>query len=81
MSAMDTANFWIEYVARNGPNVLKSPALELSWWQLELLDIYGFIILVIIGAFLIIYRISQILLTLAQHVFFGKTKHLKKKLQ
>lgn len=42
MKAMDTALFWIEYVAQYG-NVLRSPALELTWWQLNLIDVYGFL--------------------------------------
>ena len=45
---MDTAVFWIEYVVRNGPNVMRSPALDFTWWQLGLLDVYGSIILVFI---------------------------------
>lgn len=45
MSSIDTAVFWIEYVIRNGPNALRSPALNLHWWQQALLDVYGFIIL------------------------------------
>ncbi|XP_043468543.1 UDP-glucosyltransferase 2-like [Leptopilina heterotoma] len=37
----ETVKFWVEYVLRNGPNVLKSPATNLYWWQNELLDVYG----------------------------------------
>lgn len=47
------AVFWVEYVVRYGGDILKSPALEFSWVQLQLLDIYGFILLVlatVIGA-------------------------------
>lgn len=47
MSAVDTAIYWVEYVARNG-NVLQSPAVHLSWWQLRLLDVYGFIIVCLV---------------------------------
>ncbi|XP_033210444.1 2-hydroxyacylsphingosine 1-beta-galactosyltransferase-like isoform X2 [Belonocnema kinseyi] len=39
MSPLKTAIFWIEYVIRNGPDSLKSPALNLFWWQQELLDV------------------------------------------
>lgn len=45
MSILDTANFWVEYVIRNGPNALRSPAIDLHWWQVELLDVYAFILL------------------------------------
>ena len=54
MSPMDTANFWIEYVIRNGGDVLKSPALSLPAWKLALLDVYCFIILGIIFSFIAI---------------------------
>ena len=54
MSPMDTANFWIEYVIRNGGDVLKSPALLLPAWKLALLDVYGFIIFGIIFSFIAI---------------------------
>lgn len=45
---MDTAVYWVEYVVRNGPDILRTPALKLTWWQLALLDVYGVIILVFI---------------------------------
>ncbi|XP_023245856.1 UDP-glucuronosyltransferase 2B19-like [Copidosoma floridanum] len=62
MSAMDTAIFWIEYVIRNGPNTLKSPALKLSWWQLTLVDIFGFILLNLIFGCLCIFYVLKLLL-------------------
>lgn len=46
MSATDNTIFWIEYVIRNGGSVLRSTALDFSWWQLDLLDVYGFVLLV-----------------------------------
>ena len=54
MSPMDTANFWIGYVIRNGGDVIKSPALSLPAWKLALLDVYGFIIFWIIFSFIAI---------------------------
>ncbi|XP_033229037.1 UDP-glucuronosyltransferase-like [Belonocnema kinseyi] len=45
MSPMNTATFWVEYVLRNGENSLRSPAVNLHWWEVALLDVYGFIIL------------------------------------
>lgn len=44
MSAMATATFWVEYTIRNGPAAVKSPAVDLTWWQIELLDVYGFLL-------------------------------------
>ena len=58
MRPMDTANFWIEYVIRNGGGVLKSPALSLPAWKLALLDVYGFIIVGIIFSFIAIILVT-----------------------
>ncbi|XP_023246023.1 UDP-glucuronosyltransferase 2A1-like [Copidosoma floridanum] len=58
MKSMDMATFWIEYVIRNG-NIMKSPALELSWWQLTLLDVYGFLLTCLAIAFTVLYRVTR----------------------
>ena len=57
MKATNTVIFWTEYIIRNGA-VLRSPAVDMPWWKVELLDIYGFIILCI---FITIYIIKTIL--------------------
>ncbi|XP_011499547.1 PREDICTED: UDP-glucuronosyltransferase 2A1-like [Ceratosolen solmsi marchali] len=62
MNSMDTAIFWIEYIIRNGPNILKSPALKLYWWQLALLDVYGFILFSLVFIVFFIFCIIKILL-------------------
>lgn len=47
MPALDTAVFWIEYVIRNDGGVhFKNPALSMSWIESNMLDVYGFVILV-----------------------------------
>ena len=61
MSPQDTAVFWTEYVIRNG-NVLRSPAVNLHWWQLELLDVYGFLLLITLFTIWITILIIKILL-------------------
>ncbi|GLV38202.1 UDP-glycosyltransferase family 49 member B1 [Carabus blaptoides fortunei] len=39
---MDTAMFWIEYVLRNkDTSHLKTPAIQLEWYQINMLDIYA----------------------------------------
>ncbi|XP_043268662.1 UDP-glucosyltransferase 2-like [Venturia canescens] len=58
MSAIDTAIFWVEYTIRNG-NVLRSPVSELSWWQVELLDVYVFIASILLIALYFIYRVIR----------------------
>ncbi|XP_043268667.1 UDP-glycosyltransferase UGT5-like [Venturia canescens] len=44
MSPMDTAVWWVEYIARYGNKALRSPALDLAWWQIDLLDVYLFLL-------------------------------------
>ncbi|XP_032686701.1 UDP-glucuronosyltransferase 2A3-like [Odontomachus brunneus] len=58
MNSMDTAIYWIEYIVRYGNDALRSPALDLSWWQLNLIDVIGFlvictIIVLIVVAFIV----------------------------
>ena len=76
-SPINTAIFWIEYVARNG-NILKSPAVDLGWWQLELLDIYGFILLVLILSIFIICIILRSLFKFMSNILLSKTTSLQK---
>ncbi|XP_044019341.1 uncharacterized protein LOC122859724 [Aphidius gifuensis] len=46
-SPLDTACFWIEYIGRHGKNALRSPTLDLAWWQVQLLDVYAAILFII----------------------------------
>ncbi|RLU27472.1 hypothetical protein DMN91_001276 [Ooceraea biroi] len=39
LSPVDTATYWIEYVIKYGDDVLRSPAMDLAWWQLSLVDV------------------------------------------
>ncbi|XP_015110876.1 UDP-glucuronosyltransferase 2B19 isoform X2 [Diachasma alloeum] len=56
MSAIDTAVYWIEYTARYGKE-LKSPAVELAWWEFYLIDVYGFLLMCLFVALYIITKI------------------------
>ncbi|KAI4497701.1 hypothetical protein M0802_007241 [Mischocyttarus mexicanus] len=58
---IDTANYWIEYVIKYGTNSLRSPAMDLNWWEIALLDVYVFLLLVL---FVIIYIIIHLTLIL-----------------
>lgn len=64
MSSTETAIFWIEYIIRNGADSLKSPAVDLYWHQLELLDVYGILIL----ATLVIIYVSFLILKISFHM-------------
>lgn len=44
LNAVDTANYWIEYVIKYGEDSLRSPAMDLTWWQLSLIDVIGFLL-------------------------------------
>lgn len=44
MNSLDTAIYWTEYVIRNGPDSLKSPAVDMPWWKLNLIDVFVFLI-------------------------------------
>lgn len=45
MSSIDTANYWIEYIIKYGNDALRSPAMDMPWWQLSLIDVIGFLLL------------------------------------
>lgn len=79
MSSMDTATWWVEYVIRHGGDVLRSPAMDLTWWQVHLLDIYG--VLMLIAAFLIFTIIAVVRFFVKNIIFIvagHKVTHSKK---
>ncbi|KAJ8680730.1 hypothetical protein QAD02_016517 [Eretmocerus hayati] len=50
MAPIDTAVFWVEYVARHGKNCLRAPIVDMPWWQANLIDVYAFIVGVVLVA-------------------------------
>ena len=64
MSPIKAATYWIEYVTRNGPQSLRSPALDLYWWQLENLDVYGLLLFCLAIVFYVISRIFNVIFKL-----------------
>ena len=64
LSAADTAIYWVEYIIRHGANALRSPAMDLTWWQVELLDVGAFILIAIIAALYIIMTVIQFMFNL-----------------
>lgn len=65
---MDTAVYWIEYVIRNGPNVMRSSSLNLTWWQLALLDVYAFILLVFLLSNIALFYVFRICLNILRGI-------------
>lgn len=78
MSAIDTATWWIEYVIRHGSNVLRSPALDLAWWQIDLLDVYAVLLLITAVSILISIRILRFAIKKLVALRSGKVRHSKK---
>ncbi|XP_043467693.1 UDP-glycosyltransferase UGT5-like [Leptopilina heterotoma] len=60
MTPIDTAEYWIRYIIKNGKNALRSPGMDLSWWQIALLDVYGFLLICILLLLYLIYILAKI---------------------
>lgn len=59
---MDEAIYWMEYVARHkGAKHLKSYAVNIPWYTYLLLDVIGFVLLVILIAYLVVAKLIKIL--------------------
>ena len=79
MSPIDTAVYWTEYIIRNGKNALRSPGINLAWWQIALLDVYGFFLLCILVILYLIYILSRLV---ANIIFIKNEKaNVSKKLR
>ncbi|XP_035737140.1 UDP-glucuronosyltransferase-like isoform X1 [Vespa mandarinia] len=63
LKAIDTANYWIEYIVKYGWDALRSPAMDLNWWENDLLDVYTFLLLIIVILIYITIRLIQIFLS------------------
>lgn len=60
LKPLDTAVYWIEYVARNGRcEHFRSTALDLTWYQRSMFDIVVFLTAVTIILFLVFYYIIK----------------------
>ena len=75
MSAIDTAIYWIEYVSRNG-FILQSPAMYLTWWQQNLLDVYAFIL----ACVAVVFYIAVLLIQKLKNYIFGCRSCSKQKI-
>ncbi|XP_047365690.1 UDP-glucosyltransferase 2-like isoform X1 [Vespa velutina] len=61
LKPIDVANYWINYIVKYGPDALRSPVIDLNWWEIALLDVYAFLILVTVFIVYITIRLIQIL--------------------
>lgn len=76
LSPLKTAIYWIEYVIKHGGDSLRSPAMDLTWWQLQLLDIYAFLLLATILSVYLIITVPRLLYNLvnSSHAVASKKK-------
>lgn len=59
MTPMETAVYWVEYVARHkGAPHMRSAGQDLCWISLYNLDVYAFVLLLVI---LVVYAIKRLL--------------------
>lgn len=81
MKPLDEAIFWIEYVARHGKGCLRSPLIDLQWWQANLLDVYGFILLVLLTLLYLLKKIFKLIFKFCINDKNKNNKPSKKKQQ
>lgn len=72
-NGMDTANYWIEYVIRNGRDSLRSPAMKLTWWQVALLDVLA---VTVIGLLTVLYLCLFIVRTIIRLIRGQKRNYI-----
>ncbi|XP_046658304.1 LOW QUALITY PROTEIN: UDP-glycosyltransferase UGT5-like [Homalodisca vitripennis] len=60
MSPLDTAVYWTEYVLRHkGARHLRSPAVDMPWYQLWLLDVAVVLLVCLAGLLLVMYWLAR----------------------
>ncbi|XP_035737423.1 uncharacterized protein LOC118448362 [Vespa mandarinia] len=82
LKAIDTANYWIEYIVKYGWDALRSPAMDLNWWENDLLDVYTFLLLIIVILIYITIRLIQIFLSTIlsnSNINVSRMKKMKKR--
>lgn len=71
LSSLDKAIYWIEYVIKYGNDVLRSPAVNMPWYQLYLVDVIAFLLLCALSIIaVVIFVVRAILKVTTNH---GKT--------
>ncbi|XP_058794059.1 UDP-glucosyltransferase 2-like [Phymastichus coffea] len=77
MSPKNTSVFWVEFIARHGKRTLRHPLVDMPWWQASLLDIYAFLIFLILP---VIYALKRIFtLTLSKLILQCQSNRVKVK--
>jgi glucuronosyltransferase len=74
MKPRDKAAYWIEHVMKYGGDHLRSPTVDMQWYELVMLDVIGIIILVLIVTLFAIWFVMRCVCRLCR---FRKTKKTK----
>nr|WEU75319.1 uridine diphosphate-glycosyltransferases 39B20 [Glyphodes pyloalis] len=79
MTPLDTAVYWIEYVIRNkGASYMKNSGLKMSWIAYNMLDVYAFVLLVILSTVYCTLKILRVLRHFLQPKVDKKSSKIKK---
>ncbi|XP_031331314.1 UDP-glucuronosyltransferase 2A1-like isoform X1 [Photinus pyralis] len=80
MTGLEKAVWWSEYVIRHkGAKHLRSPLLDIPWYQYLLLDVIGIIVVTVAVALYLIYFLLKSLVRLVKYIFRSKPKRKQKK--
>lgn len=75
MKGIDKAVWWIEYVIRHkGAKHLRSPSMDIPWYQYLLLDVMAVILSTLLLLIFIIYKMLKISVKLYKMIFCKKDK-------
>ncbi|CAK1556337.1 unnamed protein product [Leptosia nina] len=67
MNPAETALFWIEYVLRNdGAHHMKSSGFDMHWLVYNMLDVYIFILILLLASMYLLYKVISVLAKLSQ---------------
>ncbi|XP_075223720.1 UDP-glycosyltransferase UGT5-like [Lycorma delicatula] len=77
---IEKAMYWVEYILKyNGAPHLRSEGRKLSWFQYLLLDVIGFIALILISVLFIVYLVIKFIVSLCRSKKKPEVKSSKKK--
>lgn len=71
MTPVDTAIYWIEFIHRHGKDAMKSPIVNMTWWQTSLLDVYTFVAFSSLTILCIVAKVCKILIELSKLKFYS----------
>lgn len=79
LTALETAMYWIEYVIRHkGADFIKNPALKLSWFAYNMIDVYAFLSVVVIAVVLAVFYTLKTILRLLNPSSNKKVRKVKR---